>query len=439
MMQAALSRILAYLGIILLPLILLAIVNLRDQDNFVYNAGRCLGLLGFAILIAQVVLAARLKWVEKPFGLNITFPFHRRMGVFVAILLSIHPVLLALGGSGWPLLIGTKMPWFIWLGKAGLLLLLINVCLSVGRASLGIKFERWRLLHDLLGPAILILVFLHSWNAGDDLTVVPMKVLWVAFLGLSVLLFGYHRLLRPWLLRRHPYRVVEVRQETPEVWTLKFVPPAGEKRFNFVPGQFQFLTLLREPTLPVEEHHFTISSSPTEPDFHTSTIKVSGDFTASIGRTRVGDKAVIHAPFGRFSYLVHPDARDLVFIAGGIGITPLMSNLRHMRDTGAARRVLLLYANKSEPDIVFYEELAQMERGEKPDLQVVHILSQPRSNWQGETGRLDREKLERLCGAHLAHSTFFLCCPPPMTMGLVNILRDHGVADSKISFEYFSL
>lgn len=438
-MPAALSRVLGYLVIILLPLILLAIFNPVNKDTFVYNAGRCLGLLGFAVLIAQVILAARLKWVDKPFGLNITFPFHRRMGVFVTLLLISHPLLLAAGGSGWPLLIGLKAHWFIWLGKAALLLLLINTCLSVWRPSLGIKFEKWRLLHDLLGPAILVMVFLHSWSAGEDLTILPMKVLWVVFIALSVLLFGYHRLLRPRLLRRHPYRVAEVRQETPEVWTLKFVPPPGGKRFDFTPGQFQFVTLLRGPGLPMEEHHFSISSSPVELGFHTSTIKASGDFTAAIGQTKVGDTAVIHAPFGRFSYLFHPGARDLTFIAGGIGITPMMSNLRHMRDTRADRRALLLYSNKTEDDIVFKEELAQMAGGEKPELRVIHILTQPKSGWQGETGRLDRGKIERLCGAHLAQSTFFLCCPPPMTQSLVAILNNLGVPDSRISYEYFSL
>ena len=342
----------------------------------------------------------------------------------------------ALAGT---LLIGLRVDWFIWPAKVALLLLLTNVFLSIRRVPLGITFEKWRQWHDFLGPTILLLVFLHSWYAGEDLTKVPLQALWVGLLALGICLFSYHRLIRPWWLSRHPYRIVEVRQETPKVWTLKFAPPSGEKRFDFLPGQFQFVTLLRGEGLPVEEHHFTISSSPAEPDFHTSTIKASGDFTATIGQTRVGDLAVVHAPFGRFSYLVHPEAKDLVFIAGGIGITPLMSNLRHMHDTGADRRVLLLYSNKSEADIVFKEELDGMAGGEKPNLQVVHILTHPSSAWQGETGRLDREKLQRHCGAHLAHSTFLLCCPPPMIQSLVAILNDLGVPTSRISYEYFSL
>jgi predicted ferric reductase len=443
-MMSAVWRIILYLMILVAPLVLTGVFNPKNDDNLLSNLGQALGLLAFAILIMQVGLAARLKWVEKPFGLNLTFPFHRSMGVFVAGILIAHPLLLAAGsGKGWHLLIGLDLPWYIWLGKATLLLLLINVALSVFRGSLGLKFEKWRLTHDILGPAILVMAFLHSWyaagDAGRDLSVAPMQGLWVVLLTGAVLLFGYHRFIRPWQLGRHPYRITEVRQETPQVWTLKFAPPPGENRFDFLPGQFQFVTLKRGRGLPVEEHHFTISSSPAEPAFHTSTIKASGDFTASIGQTRVGDLAIIHGPFGRFSHVLKPQARDLVFIAAGIGITPLMSNVRHMRDTQADRRVLLLYSNKTENDIVFREELAQIGTGTKPQFQVIHLLTQPDAGWPGEKGRLDREKIQRLCGNRLTTSTFFLCCPPPMTRELVQILAELGVPDSRIFFEYFSL
>ncbi|MCX5888773.1 MAG: oxidoreductase, partial [Deltaproteobacteria bacterium] len=313
------------------------------------------------------------------------------------------------------------------------------VAVSLWRVRLGIKFEKWRRCHDILGPLVLVLAFVHSWYASEDLKVRPMQVLWVTFLAGAILLFIYHRLVRPLRLRDHPYRVIEVQQETPKVWTLKFAPPPGEGRFAFLPGQFQFVTLLRGRGLPEEEHHFTISSSPTEPGYHASTIKESGDFTATIGQTRVGDTALIQAPFGRFSYVHYPAALDLVYIAGGIGITPLMSNLRHLRDTKAERRVLLLYANREEGDIVFREELAQMAAGDRPQLEVAHILSRPGEAWTGERGHLDREKLARLCGDRLAKSTFFLCCPPVMTKGLMRLLGELGVPYSRLSYEYFSL
>jgi predicted ferric reductase len=426
--------------VLFLPFFIVTAFHLKTEDSFPYNLGRCFAQLAFAIIVLQVVLASRLKWLEAPFGLNLTFPFHRRMGTVAAILLLLHPLLMALGGDeGWHLLYGLNLPWYIFVGKATLVLLLLNVILSLWRRPLCIAFEKWRLWHDILGPLVLALAFTHSWYASEDLTIGPMQVLWVTFLAAAVLLFVYHRLIRPLQLRDHLYRVLEVQQEADKVWTIKFDPPPGEQRFDFQPGQFQFVTLFRGEGLPVEEHHFTISSSPTETGFHTSTIKESGDFTAGIGKTRPGDTAAIHAPFGRFSYVYYPEARDLVFIAGGIGITPLMSNLRHMRDTKADRRVLLLYANHTESDIVFKDELAQLEAGTKPELRVVHILSKPGEAWQGETGRLDREMLARLTSDRLATSTFFLCCPPPMIQGLEQNLLDLRVAEARIHYEYFSL
>ncbi len=438
-MRPAPLRILLYLVVLLLPFLTVATYHLKTEDVYFYNLGRCFAQLAFAIIVLQVVLASRLRWVERPFGLNLTFPFHRRMGTVAAVLLLLHPPLMALGGGGWHLLYGLNVEWYILVAKTALALLLVNVSLSLWRVRLGVKFEKWRLWHDILGPLVLVLAFTHSWYASEDFKVRPMQVLWVTYLAAAVWLFVYHRLIRPLQLRDHLYRVLEVKQEAPKVWTIKFAPPPGERRFDFQPGQFQFVTLFRGGGLPVEEHHFTIASSPTEAGFHASTIKESGDFTASIGRTRPGDTAAIQAPFGRFSYVFYPEARDLVFIAGGIGITPLMSNLRHLRDTKADRRVLLLYANRTESDIVFREELARMEIGTRPELRVAHILSKPGEDWQGETGHLDREKLARLVGDRLATGTFFLCCPPSMLQGLVQSLRDLEVAEARLHFEYFSL
>ncbi|MCX5893354.1 MAG: hypothetical protein NTW80_10375 [Deltaproteobacteria bacterium] len=74
----------------------------------------------------------------------------------------------------------------------------------------------------------------------------------MTYLAAAVLLLVYHRLIRPLQLQDHLYRVLEVNQEAPKVWTIKFAPPPGEPRFEFLPGQFQFLTLFRGGGLPVE-------------------------------------------------------------------------------------------------------------------------------------------------------------------------------------------
>lgn len=433
------SLLVLYLLVALSPVLVISWARPETFHSLVYDIGRHLALMGFALLILQVVLASRLRWVDRAVGLNQAYVFHRNMGILALTLLLAHPLLLAAGGLGWGFLVSFEVPWFIWLARLALLSLLIMVPVSLFWDRLGLKFETWRLGHDLSGPTILVLVFVHSWYAGGDLSLLPLQMLWLALITLGVVLYTYHRLVRPRLLRREPYQVTGVQQEAPGVWTLTFTPPPGRKDFDFLPGQWQFVTLLRGRGLPEEEHHFTISSSPREQGSHTSTIKEVGDFTATIGQTEPGDQAVIQGPFGRFSHVVHPEVRDLVFIAGGIGITPLMSNLRHMRDTGADKHVLLLYANSTEEDIVFRDELASLEAGEKPSLRVVHIISRPGADWTGEQGHLNQEKLQRLCGDRLAWSTFFLSGPPGLVAAMLATLEKVGVDSSRICVEYFAL
>ena len=185
-------------------------------------------------------------------------------------------------------------------------------------------------------------------------------------------------------------------------------------------------------------NHKEARSSPARKDFISSTIKELGDFTSTIGQTRPGDTVAVHGPFGRFSYMLHPDERDLVFLAGGIGITPLMAMLRHMRDTGDDRSVVLLYANGNEDRIVFREELDRIAAGGRPGLTVVHVLSRPGENWTGETGHIDRERIEKYCSANPDGKTFYICGPVKMARDLITTLRGIGVSEKRIRQEVFS-
>jgi predicted ferric reductase len=430
--------IVIYVGLVLCPFLIVAFVNPLSGQKIAYDIGKGFALVGFMILGLQAILASRFKVIERPFGLDIVIRFHKHMAVFAVLLIVTHPLLLAFGGAGLPLLTTLNVPWYLWAGKIALTLLLITVLISLPRVPLRLSFERWRLLHDALFPAIIVFAFLHSWFIGMDFQAALLRWLWICLLAVVLIVFVYHRFVRPLLLGLHRYRVVDVQQETENVWTVSLAPPEGEQRYDYLPGQFQFITFHRGRGLPEEEHHWTISSSPSERNFVSSTIKELGDFTATIGQTRPGDTATVHAPFGRFSYLLHPDARDFVFIAGGIGITPLMGMLRHMRATKATLPVLLLYANKDEQEIAFRTELAEMERGNYPKLKVIHCLSSPAKGWKGEAGRLDRERIERWCGKTITEKAFYICGPPGLLEATIANLRALGVPDGRMHIEIFS-
>ena len=427
-----------YVMLIIFPVIVATFWGPGPGNSLLWELGKNCALMGFMLLALQAVLAARFKELERPFGFDTLIRFHRHMGLLAVALLVGHPVLLALGGGGMRLLTSLSAPWPIMVAKAALFLLVVNILLSLYSQRIRLKFEHWRLLHDVLAPAILILGFLHSRRIGDDLTIPALRWYWSAMFTLSLAVFVYHRWVRPWRFRRHRWAVTGVKKEVDRVWTVTLEPPEGHRVFDYLPGQFQFITFHRGRGLPVEEHHWTISSSPAQGAEVASTIKELGDFTATIGQTRPGDTATVHGPFGRFSYLSRPQEKDLVFVAGGIGITPLMSMLRHMRDTAADHTVLLIYANRSEGEIVFRQEIDRIAAGEHPRLSVVHLLGKPGEGWSGETGRLDREKLERYCQGRVQDRTFYLCGPPPMIAAAIGMLKDLGVPDERIETEVFS-
>jgi len=416
------------------PLAIFAALNRVADHLRMAEAGVDCAVVGLTILALQFMITARLSWVEAPFGLDVILVFHRAMALVATLLLCVHPVLVA-REEGWSLLTGLHVRWYIWAGRLTFALLLLQVIVSVSRRVIRLSYDQWRRLHAPIALAILTMGFTHSVAAGEDMHGGGLFV-WCAVMAAAFGIWLYSRVARPRLLLRNPFRVVGVKSEAPHVWTLTLEAPRG-RPFHYAPGQFQFLRL-HGAEVPSEEHPFTIASSPARSDRISLTIKESGNFTAGIARVRPGDHATVHGPFGRFSYTFHPEEDDLVFVAGGVVITPLMSMLRSMRDRREPRRVLLVYASRLATDLLFTDELEAIQFGQHPVLKVVHVLSDAPPSWVGETVRLDADRLVSLCGG-IEGKSFYLCCPPPMTAALIRGLRRMGVSPRRIHTDHFSL
>lgn len=428
-----------YFFIAVSALTLLTAVQPHTDDGLLHQIGKNCALVAFVLLAMQALLAARFCWVERPFGMDMVLRYHRAAALIALGLLLLHPTFIAWGSRDWGLITGAHVEVRIWLGRVTLLLLVINVVISLWRRRMSIEFQRWRFLHNGFAVAILSLAFLHSSLMGGDLSNPTLWVFWVIAFGLFWVLYLYHKAVRPALLRRSLFTVTEVRREAENVWTVHLEPPEGQEVRPYLPGQFHYITFFRAGDLPVEEHHWTISSTPTRAGI-SSTIKESGDFTSTIGQTRPGDTAAMQGPYGRFSYLLDPEASDLLFLCGGIGITPLLGMLRHMHDTGSQNNVLLLWGNRTEQDIVAREELDQIAASGVPKLKIVHFLSRPGDDWKGERSRIDRESLARhVTPEDAATREVYICCPPPMSKALLRILRDLHVPSRRIHYEGFSL
>jgi len=308
---------------------------------------------------------------------------------------------------------------------------------SMYRKALSLEFETWRGMHNGLALSVLFLGFVHSIGGGGDFSGWPMRILWVILLSIAFASYLRHKLFHPQRLALQPYEVVRIEQETHNVWSLEMAPLDGARGMQNLPGQFGFLTLYRAG-LQTEEHPFTISSTPSTSGRAEVTIKASGDYTSTIGLTGIGDRASLSGPYGRFSYVLRPEEKELVFIAGGVGITPMLSMLRHMREMRTDISVVLLYGNRQERDIIAGPELKSIAEGSHPQLTVVHALSCPGNEWRGAKGHIGGDMIQRHI-SQLHNKVFYVCGPPFMTSCVTMALHGMGIPKRSVHIEKFSL
>ena len=155
----AVGRLLLYVCIVLSPLMLVAVLQPETDHGFIYTVGKNLALVGFTIIAMQFVISARWKWIERPFGLNILFHFHKAMGIIATILVFLHPITLAIGNNDWALIFGPGVAWDIWVGRIALLVLLVHVLFAVFRFILISNYETWRFIHNVGAVMVLLLGF----------------------------------------------------------------------------------------------------------------------------------------------------------------------------------------------------------------------------------------------------------------------------------------
>jgi ferredoxin-NADP reductase len=214
-----------------------------------------------------------------------------------------------------------------------------------------------------------------------------------------------------------------------------FDKPEG---FRFKPGQAVDL-VLPDPAAGAESlrHAFSIVSAPHEAEIVLATRMRSSAFKEALHRLPLGAPVQVDGPFGSLTLPTRQD-RAAVFIAGGIGITPFMSMLRHAAHIRSQQPLVLLYSNRRPEDSAFLTELQRME-GENRRFQLVATMTdmpQSRLPWMGETGKIDEALLKRI-GAGLGSPVYYVAGPPAMVAALRETLEGAGVADDDVRSEEF--
>lgn len=238
----------------------------------------------------------------------------------------------------------------------------------------------------------------------------------------------------------YDYTVIENQQLTPSTILVTLKRDADSRLFAFQSGQYAALSLTTKRGRPTPARCFSIVSSPTEPDILQFSTRPRGHFTKAMSRLTSGRPVRVMGPFGHFVVDAERDDQ-LVFIAGGIGITPFISMIRFATVTAKNQKITLIYSNQSQTDVPFAEELQQLEK-ENPNFTVIFVIgSGPTTSFHSRfvpRGRITPEVLEAAVFGIFDNKSYFICGPAPFMNAMVKTLLAKGAKADRVATEAFS-
>jgi len=399
---------------------------------------RLLGLLATFCALTQFVLMGRASWLEPIFGMDRLAIFHRRNGVATILLIMAHSSSMVvthalLTGRG--LVGGAEIVFglpFIWWAAAAETLFIVTVFTSIIIVRKHLKFEWWYAVHMFNYLAIVLVPF-HQFLNGDDLVSnTVFRYYWLAlyiFAALTVLIWRFGRTL--WLYWYFRFRVEKVVQETPTAASVYFTGRNLQK-FTSKAGKFILVRFFDKQRV-WQEHPFSLSMLPNKDHFRI-TVRQLGDFTNSVPAIKPGTPVWVSGPFGAFTHDLQTKQKVL-YIAGGIGITPLRTMIEERASHNQKDTAIMLYGNRTEADTALMGELKPLAA--KINMPIYNVLSD-QQNYSGEKGFIDKEKIARLV-PDVAERDVFLCGPPPMMWGIKKALVELGVPEKQVHYERFAL
>ncbi|MBR7181624.1 MAG: FAD/NAD(P)-binding protein, partial [Clostridia bacterium] len=213
--------------------------------------------------------------------------------------------------------------------------------------------------------------------------------------------------------------VTDIRQETPDVKTFRIVAPEGGKLFEHRPGQCAMLSVPG-----ISEAMISITSSPTNTEYMEFSVKKCGCLTDWLHAMEVGQMITVRGPYGRpFPVDDELAGKDLLFIAGGIGLAPLRSVINYVRDNrDKYGTVDIVYGSRSKDDLVEYQEIVEEWMQEK-DFHVHLTIDREQEGWDGHVGFVPNYVKEL---SPDLNKTVLMCGPPIMIKFTLQGLMELG-------------
>ncbi len=398
-----------------------------DTADVLVALGRLAGLLLQYFILIELILVSRLPALERLYGFDKQNVVHRRLGYGILVFLLAHPALLSFGyGLGMERGTLEQFSGFVlnWEGVAaatfGVLLMVVAGILSIPKVRSLLSYEFWYFTHLPLYLAV-ALAFEHQIASGDVAQGGPLAY-WLAvnFAVFGVILL--YRFFVPVVRNvKHRFRVVRVVRESKDVVSI-YISGVRMDEFRFESGQWVRVIFLERGMW--HGHPFSLSA-PYNGNELRLTVKALGDWTSRAGELHKGTRVWVEGPLGTFT-LAHAKTRKFLFIAGGIGVTPILAMLRSLPPETDA---VLLYGVRTRKDMLFTKELSE-DRARK----TVFLSDEDAVGF--ERGRITLSNIQATCPDFLSRDVY-LCGPPAMVEGLRSSLVEAGLPYQQLHFEIF--
>lgn len=208
------------------------------------------------------------------------------------------------------------------------------------------------------------------------------------------------------------------------------------ENIDFKPGQYFFIDLINPPYSDAKgnKRHFSFVNSPNEKlIIEMSTRLTDSAFKKSLNEMEIGEKVEIGGIDGRF---LLPESKDqpIVFIAGGIGITPFISMLRYVKEEKLDYKITLLYSNRDKSSTAFFNELKELQN-KIQNFKLVFSMTDD-TNWKEEKRMIDGELIKNYI-SDFNKAIYMIAGPPPMVEAVGKTLKMLGVKKNNIIIENF--
>jgi predicted ferric reductase len=397
-------------------------------------AGRITGLLGTYLILVQVVLMARLPWLDRSIGTDRMAAWHRSNGQYTIGLLVAHTVLIIWGYAAFDHFSLThetakllrSYPDVLAATVALGVLVVVGIT-SARMARHRLRYETWYFIHLYTYIAI-ALSFSHQLATGNEFITHPAnRALWGT---LYVLTFGsllVYRVAVP--VRdyfRYQLRVSAIVPEAPDAVSV-WISGRNLEQMHAQAGQF-FRWRFLDRRSWWEAHPFSLSRALAPPSLRI-TAKGVGDHTDALRHLRIGTRVMAEGPYGNLTAR-RRTRRRVVLIAGGVGITPLRAMIDELpADPGD---LTLLYRASRERDLLFRSELDELAKARRVDVR--YLLGRRQKRTDPLSARHLRQHVP-----DIVECDIYLCGPPGLMDLAVKSLQLLGVPRSQIHQERFEL